>query len=492
MFAFGRIAVLGVLLCAVAPSAETAEKLTIDSLPAHSSIGFLGDSITQGVTLAWDKSGGHSWRDEMNRDEVKLDQGGLYHQVVQLFLATRYPGKDLWTVNLGHAGGKASHGLERMSYDVLPFLPDVTLLHFGMNDFGSLGYLNPDKPPGTASKQKRRDEFTRNMTKLIEQLREAGSQVVMMSPTIYDEFVDKKVKPGHGAQAELAEYGTISRGLAEEFGLPFIDLYTPMLAMTQQYQADNKRWSLTKDRVHPSFGGGGDELMAFHILTALGASGTVYEVRIAKGAAEVATNAQVSDVATSATGVRFSLTEHALPYPVLPGDAGFAKLLPFVDELNRQIVAVADLAPGTYDVLIDDVAVGSYSAEELTAGVNLGANTKTPQHQQALAVRDTVLFRKAVLEQFVRVMRNNCRFSLKQDKDIDWDDPESVLAGIDRFRAASEKSGKKIRGWRGYVLGTGAYALQHKQAILDELAAIRAQLAAMPSSYEHRYELRRQ
>ena len=47
---------------------------------------------------------------------------------------------------------------------------------------------------------------------------------------------------------------------------------------------------------------------------------------------------------------------------------------------------VRDLAPGRYDLAIDGQKVGTYTSGQLAFGVELEANEKTPQYQQALKV----------------------------------------------------------------------------------------------------------
>ncbi|RMD80352.1 MAG: hypothetical protein D6820_06810 [Lentisphaerae bacterium] len=461
---------------------NSAEPLCLDTLPAHSTIGFLGDSITQGVTLYFDKTGGRAWQDEMPRDHI--EQSGLYHQIVQLFLATRYPGKDLWTVNFGHAGGKASDALRRLSFDVLPNLTDVMVIHFGMNDFGYLDYVHGKA--SEASQARRMKSYQKNMIELVRRLQGKGCQVAIMSPTIYDEFVEKKVKPGKGAQAELAKYAAWCRELANAKELAYVDLYTPMLLLTREQQRHSPKWSLTKDRIHPDNRRGGDEVMAYYLLEAFGASGVVYEVTLdATGRVLSSRNAEV-DVHTNRDGLSFELVEHALPYPLLKTDQGFNQYVPFQSRLNRQILCVKALPEGMYELFIDKVSVGRYTAGDLARGVNLADNSRTPQYQTALGVRDLILFRKTVLEQRIRVIQNNLRFALKGEDGIDWDDPNSILAAMERVRKRS-----KVRGWKGYLFGVARYTLPRKQQTYAELAGIRRRLAGMPRVYRHRYLLKR-
>ncbi|HRX82393.1 MAG TPA: hypothetical protein P5307_25175, partial [Pirellulaceae bacterium] len=72
---------------------------------------------------------------------------------------------------------------------------------------------------------------------------------------------------------------------------------------------------------------------------------------------------------------------------VLPPEAqlGYA-LTKSGHKLSNERVRVLGLAPGKYDLRIDGVTVGTYTHAVLAAKVELQANDKTPQYQQALAV----------------------------------------------------------------------------------------------------------
>ena len=200
------------LLLFISLSSLSAEntKFSFDKLKDHSTIGFLGDSITQGACKT---KNGAAWTDEMDPDDAEL--GGLYHQYIQLFLSLRYPGKDIWTVNLGHAGAKSDGAIKRLDYDVFPYKLDNTLVHFGMNDFRYFLYLEKKTTPNEKRREAMRSEYVKNMSSLVSQLHKNGSKVALLSPTIYDEFQKSAQKTATGAQAELLKYGELAEQLAQ-------------------------------------------------------------------------------------------------------------------------------------------------------------------------------------------------------------------------------------------------------------------------------------
>ena len=54
-------------------------------------------------------------------------------------------------------------------------------------------------------------------------------------------------------------------------------------------------------------------------------------------------------------------------------------------EMNQESLKITGLK-GKYKLIIDEVEIGTWSADELANGINLAGETKTPQYQQALAI----------------------------------------------------------------------------------------------------------
>ncbi|MCM8536455.1 MAG: hypothetical protein NE334_10995 [Lentisphaeraceae bacterium] len=434
---------------------------------------------------------GKAWTDEKRCDR-SVELSGLYHQYIQLFLSTRFPGKDLWTVNLGHAGGKSSDALTRLEYDILSSKLDKSFVHFGMNDFRYFLYLDSKTTPPKKKKMHMQREYMQNMKTLVGGLVEKGIQVCLLSPTIYDEEARLSTKVAKNANAELSNYVGLSQNLSKELNTPFVNFYAPMLALTQGQQRNNPAWSITKDRVHPTERNGGGQFMAYQVLKQLGLDEPVYDLSLSwSGKVLKKEKANLVDLTNLADSLLFSTIETALPFPILKTDIGFKKYVPFQQELNRQILRVLEAPAGEYDLYIDKTLVGRYSSGELGNGVNLSANKKTPQYKMSHKLRDLVLFDKSVLEQRVRVMKNNIRFVLKDIKGVDWQDVSSVLDGIARFKKAKKKQGQKISGWQHYLVSTAEYSFGKHEQILKELQEIRQKLAKLPKVRMHSYRLER-
>lgn len=458
--------VLALIPVAASPAQAPADK-GLDLTRTPQTIAFLGDSITH---------------------------GGRYHEYIQLFLATRYPGLDLWTVNVGRSGEDAFGALTSMfDEELTPYKPDVVFIHFGMNDVGRNSFLDKPQPPSDEQRHKTRDKYRVNMGKLLQRVREIQARAIVLSPTIFDDTVDRWDNNGQRPHlnAELALLGRYGRELATQSDAGFVDLHTLMDQVNRREQAKDASFSLTADRVHPRRGG--EEVMLYTILQAMKVRGVVYDVSLsADGKPARQDGATVSDVQAATRQLRFTLAETALPFPIPRDNRGFS-LVPFAEELNRQRLAVTGLPAGRYDLLIDNQPVGAYTAEQWAQGVELSGNDKTPQYQAAAALREMILGRKLELERAVRdmfSMRMGLK-SAKADTGIDWNnvDPEKVVSAIDALHQKLTQEGKQPKRWSAYVFKAGRAGFARYHAIHKELAQIREHLRQQPARMKHTYHI---
>jgi len=145
---------------------------------------------------------------------------------------------------------------------------------------------------------------------------------------------------------------------------------------------------LMPDRTHP------DTIvhwvMAEALLKGWNAPALVSSVTIdaSAGKAAEAQNASVDHVERDKDTLRWTTIENALPLPLTANNASQALLQDLTgieQELNREPLRVTGLAAGDYKLAIDDNAVGTFSAEDLSKGINL-AKYQTPMWSQAQRV----------------------------------------------------------------------------------------------------------
>lgn len=318
-----------------------------------------------------------------------ITHGGLWHGYVYLFHATRFPGQRFEMANCGISGDVAGGGLNRLSWDIMPHQPTVASLAFGMNDVGR--YLYESGQDGAQAIQQREralNEYTLKMRKLADELKSNGVRLIFMTPSPFDQtaVLDKPYEKGAvGVNDGLTKVAARVRELAAEFHAPVVDLHGPMTRLTlARQQADPHFTLLRTDRVHPV--DTGHFVMAWLFLKAEGVPGAVSDIALdaASGRVLRAGNAKVSGVVAQGGSVEFTVEEAALPFPLAEREQAALKLVPFMQELNRETLQVSGLGAGPHKVSIDDTAIGTFSAEDLAAGIDLAAHSDTPQYRQAL------------------------------------------------------------------------------------------------------------
>ncbi|WP_158968966.1 SGNH/GDSL hydrolase family protein [Paraglaciecola sp. L3A3] len=323
-----------------------------------------------------------------------ITHGGSYHKDIFLFNATRYPDKPFKYYNAGISGDTAKGTIKRFEQDIAIHKPTKSTIMLGMNDVGSWLY---QKVPSTTKEQQEqkkqqavvREDYMANMRTIADALAQMNSDIVFITPSIYDQTAVLKTFNNFGRNDELAVYGKELTELAVQYQASVVDFQTPMLTINKKWQdIDPSRTIVGVDRVHPK--DKGHFLMAYSFLKAQDESTFVADIQIdAKQQAitRMYNSTLTQDPEFSATQITFSCEQKAIPFPVEGQQLALLSDIPFQQELNQQRLVVKGLTDGNYQLKIGDIAVGHYSPAELAAGVNLAFNKNTPMYQQALAVK---------------------------------------------------------------------------------------------------------
>jgi hypothetical protein len=139
--------------------------------------------------------------------------------------------------------------------------------------------------------------------------------------------------------------------------------------------------------------------MAASLLEAWGAKPTVTNVEIDAASVRL-TNAENTTVSglESASVLHWTQKDEALPMPIPMNDPIMAlavKSSDFVEKFNRETLRVTGLAAPSYSLKINGRSTGTFTREDLAAGVNL-AVLDTPMAQQAAQVHDLTLKRAEI------------------------------------------------------------------------------------------------
>lgn len=89
-------------------------------------IGFLGDSVTQGCFELYNTS-------EQSL-ETEFRSYHAYHNKLKRIFNEIFPSVPVNVINAGISGDTASGGLNRLDRDILSFLPDLVVICYGLND----------------------------------------------------------------------------------------------------------------------------------------------------------------------------------------------------------------------------------------------------------------------------------------------------------------------------------------------------------------------
>lgn len=97
-----------------------------DKLEAAVTIGFLGDSVTQGCFELYKKT--------QDKIATVFDKNSVYHNHIYKIFSLLYPDVPVNIINGGVSGTGAGSGLKRLERDVLSHNPDLVVVCFGLND----------------------------------------------------------------------------------------------------------------------------------------------------------------------------------------------------------------------------------------------------------------------------------------------------------------------------------------------------------------------
>lgn len=385
-----------------------------------------------------------------------ITHAGRYLVYLETFYLTRFPDREIEMLNLGIAGDTASGALTRFSWDIEPLHAGVASVMFGMNDVTRSLYEAKNGAPHLKEKRAEKiREFRLNLASLVKKLTDDGTKVVVVSPTIFDEFAQMESATFPGLDAALAECGRAAKSVALQFRVPFVDVHSPMKSLSDRMQNDSPSATIVgPDRVHPQ--APGHLFLMSLILKAQEVPSTVARVKInaSTGTIEKVENCIVDDVKLSADAIAFRYRARCLPFPIEEEAGEALKWIPFTEEYNQEILTIPGLRPGRYSVTIDDSFIREYSADELARGVNFALEQNTPQLNQARKVLALISEREAI----VRKRRDVLMVEIQAAKDIKR---PVTLAQILPLLPARLKAAAG-QPWESYIRRTGEEYLENK------------------------------
>lgn len=358
-------------------SAQQKKKTTINSNPTYlqkifkqnDRVMFLGNSITH---------------------------GGRFHSYIWLYYMTRFPNLRFTILNGGVGGDIIANINNRMEEDIFPKKPNVINLSFGMNDSGYFQYMMSD-PVKVSDKLFYQSD---SAFKLVVAKLKAHSEIkkILMSGSPYDlntKVIKNNVFPPKPATFERIV--DLQQSTAKANNWQYIDIYHPMDALNKKFQKVDTNFTLSGsgDRIHPE--SYGHLVWAYLYLSTQGLKGLpvanfIVDASSRKAVKQV--NCSINNVMGNKSEISFNYMAKSLPFPIDEvkhngdqQDASYAlKLVPIMEELNQEVLAVKNLAAGSYQLSIDGKEMGNFTAQDLSQGINLASIHQTPQYLQAMEV----------------------------------------------------------------------------------------------------------
>lgn len=317
---------------------------------------------------------------------------GSYGYFINLFYATRFPLNNIRFYNSGISGDVSAGVLRRLDSDVFIHDPTWCTLLIGGNDINEELYTDAykDEPGIKERQQDALNNYYRYSDSLIRRLLAKNIKVILVTVPPYDETAEIPTPVIHGLNAMSKQLALNWEAEGRKYSLPVVNIWTILDELNGRIQAkDSSATIIGRDRVHVSRLG--NFVMSYQFLKTLGASGIVSIIDIDAGKAKLIkeVNCKITRLVAKQNFISFSCLTKALPFPSEPG-FNVDSLVPFTKELNNESLRIRGLAPGKYELYIDDVMAGIFSGEELESGINLANDRTTPQYRQSDSVRTLV------------------------------------------------------------------------------------------------------
>ncbi|HJT79393.1 MAG TPA: SGNH/GDSL hydrolase family protein, partial [Gemmataceae bacterium] len=331
---------------------------------------------------------------------------GDYIAYLDAYLFTRFPGQKFDLINLGLPSETVS-GLsepdhpyprpdvhERLERALTKTKPDVVVICYGMND----GIYYPFS-------EERFHKYQQGIQSVVERVRRAGAEVVLMTPPPFDPLPLKGktlprsaakfswVHPYEGYDEVLGRYAEWLLTLRDR-GLMVVDLHGPINRYVAEVRRTDPQYRVAGDGIHPD--ATGHYLIAEQLLRAWNAPADLDSAAIGAGAGK-ATAGRVTDVAADARGVRFTWRSR-VPMPADPRwDRALVAGEHPHERWNRQRLVVTGAPRERYELAEGDTRLGTVSGKELAEGVDLLRYRELPTNRHSAELWPLVAERQRLL-----------------------------------------------------------------------------------------------
>lgn len=302
---------------------------------------------------------------------------GLYIAYVDSFLRTRYPNEPWELINLGLPSetlsglSEADHPYprpdvhERIDQALTKTKPNLVFICYGMND----GIYSPFAADRFA-------KYKSGVEKLIAKIEKAGAKAILMTPAPFDGAPVAKnllpkdatkhswMKPYENYDAEVLR--TYADYLLEwrKKGYIVVDAHAAVHRFLKEMRATNPKYAVSGDGIHPN--PTGHAVIAFEILREM--------------KSPVEANARNVNAKTDKLAFEWRM-QHSLPADPR-WDKKLLAIETYNERFNRQSLKVTNLAPGKYTLSEGKRSLGTFTHEQLAAGIDLTEQLPDPHAEK--------------------------------------------------------------------------------------------------------------
>lgn len=308
-----------------------------------------------------------------------ITQNGEFYHNILLYYVTRFPNKPIHLFNCGISGDVTNGILERMDSDILIHNPNKVVLMIGMNDVNrSLYSAKPIFDADTLQKREAAiNTYKFNLEKIVEKLLAVNVEVVLQTPTIFDQTAVIKKENNFGVNDALKTCATFIQYLSNKYHLQLIDYYSILNRINAELQIQDSAFTIIgPDRVHP--GSNGHLIMTYQFLRTTDESQKIKHT-------------ELLNFKNDGRTIVFQMLESGLPFPISANQKLADSLVNFSELFNQEILKVKNIKKkASYKLLIDSILIGNFSGMQLQDGINL-ALYNTSQMKQAQLVKSILL-----------------------------------------------------------------------------------------------------
>jgi lysophospholipase L1-like esterase len=324
-----------------------------------------------------------------------ITEAGYYESYIWLYYMLHFPGRKITVYNCGIGGDRAKNILGRFDADVLAKKPTTICVTFGMNDSGYFEFLAAN---ADSTAKERVKESQRYFDTIAQKLKAyPAAKKILITSSLYDETMKNPKNYFPKKSLAMNAIAAFQEKAAQDNHWGFVDFLHPMTEITLREQRRDSAFTLTSsDRIHP--GNAGHFVMAWLFLKQQGLAGKpVADVVINAATQRVQRqdNCELTNLSIAPGKIQVDYLAGSLPFPQdtisrmwenPQRQADALKVIPFNEEMNREMLTVLGLGSGSYSVAIDGKPIGKWTGEQLGAGINLALLTNTPQYDQAMSV----------------------------------------------------------------------------------------------------------